>query len=193
MEYTIILSIVVAALIAMQVYMKRGVQSAIKAAADQLGTQTEGEIIDLQEGGYLLGSNALSYSKETSRTLTAPLESGDYYEQDMHITSRQTTNSFTNTEYYLGKAESRTRACQEKGETCDYGHYGNSQCCDPEVKLWCRSDYSNPFLNPAPQKCTDCGFQGNRCNPTATSGPFKCCAGLICDTWGLTYYVCYHN
>lgn len=48
-EYSIILSIVVAALIAMQVYMKRGIQAGIKFAADELGPQ-EAEKTDIEKG-----------------------------------------------------------------------------------------------------------------------------------------------
>lgn len=38
-EYTLILALIGAALAAMQVYMKRGLQGAVKVAADQLGPQ----------------------------------------------------------------------------------------------------------------------------------------------------------
>jgi Flp pilus assembly pilin Flp len=38
-EYAVILAIVAAALIAMQMYMKRGIQGAVKIAADRLGSQ----------------------------------------------------------------------------------------------------------------------------------------------------------
>ncbi len=38
-EYSIILAIVGAALMGMQMYMKRGIQAAIKVSADQLGPQ----------------------------------------------------------------------------------------------------------------------------------------------------------
>jgi hypothetical protein len=41
LEWSVVLSIVLAAFMAMQTYMQRGIQGMIKAQADQLGGQTE--------------------------------------------------------------------------------------------------------------------------------------------------------
>ena len=48
-EYMLILGIVVAAFIGMQIYIKRGIQAAIKVASDELGSQ-ESEEIDIEKG-----------------------------------------------------------------------------------------------------------------------------------------------
>jgi Flp pilus assembly pilin Flp len=50
LEYAVILALVAVALTIMQLYFKRGVQSAIKFAADQVGTQEDGESIDTSNG-----------------------------------------------------------------------------------------------------------------------------------------------
>lgn len=42
LEYAILIAVVIAALTAMQVYAKRGIQAGIKTAADQIGTQEDG-------------------------------------------------------------------------------------------------------------------------------------------------------
>jgi len=39
LEYSVLIAIVVAALLAMQIYMKRGVQGKLRAAADDIGQQ----------------------------------------------------------------------------------------------------------------------------------------------------------
>lgn len=44
-EYSLILAIVGAALIGMQLYMKRGLQGVVKTAADQLGTQEGAQVL----------------------------------------------------------------------------------------------------------------------------------------------------
>lgn len=49
-EYVILIGIVMAALLSMQVYMKRGMQAMIKVAADQMGKQEDAEEIDPQKG-----------------------------------------------------------------------------------------------------------------------------------------------
>lgn len=62
MEYTLIIGIVVAALIVMQVYIKRGIQAATKVAADQLSDQTTPDYLNIQteRSGYLISTNSSS-------------------------------------------------------------------------------------------------------------------------------------
>jgi len=43
LEYVIVVGVVIVALVAMQVYMKRGIQAVIKVAADELGEQENSE------------------------------------------------------------------------------------------------------------------------------------------------------
>jgi len=48
-EYVLVIGLVSAALVGMQVYMKRGIQAVVKDSADELGGQEDSER-DLQEG-----------------------------------------------------------------------------------------------------------------------------------------------
>lgn len=49
-EYVILIGIVSAAFLAMNVYMKRGIQGVIKVASDEIGRQEDAEEIDPQKG-----------------------------------------------------------------------------------------------------------------------------------------------
>lgn len=49
-EYVILFGIITAALLGMQVYMKRGIQAVIKVAADEIGLQQDAEEIDPVKG-----------------------------------------------------------------------------------------------------------------------------------------------
>ncbi len=50
-EYSVLLGLVVAAFVGMQVYLKRGIQAAVKISADQLGSQQYGlSEVELREG-----------------------------------------------------------------------------------------------------------------------------------------------
>lgn len=53
-EYALILSIVLAAILAMQTYMKRGIQAVIKVSADELGNQQDAEEFDIKKGLLLV-------------------------------------------------------------------------------------------------------------------------------------------
>mgnify|MGYP001588876000 CR=1 FL=1 len=50
LEYIVVLSIVALALAAMQLYLRRGIQAAIKVAADEVGEQGEAQEIDPEKG-----------------------------------------------------------------------------------------------------------------------------------------------
>lgn len=81
-EYSLILAIVGAALIGMQLYMKRGLQGVVKTAADQLGTQ---------EGAQVL----INFKKQTSSvSVTAGSTSGSV---DTHVSSGGAQTRSTNT------------------------------------------------------------------------------------------------
>lgn len=45
LEYSLVIGLVLAALLAMQLYAKRGIQAVIKIASDEIGSQTESENI----------------------------------------------------------------------------------------------------------------------------------------------------
>lgn len=48
-EYTVLISVIAAALLAMQIYMKRGIQATIKYSTDQFGNQSEWRETDPDE------------------------------------------------------------------------------------------------------------------------------------------------
>lgn len=50
LEYGIILSIILVALIAMQTYMKRGIQAVVKVSTDEFGSQDASEKRDINKG-----------------------------------------------------------------------------------------------------------------------------------------------
>jgi len=68
-EYAIILAIVAAALTAMQVYFKRGIQAGIKICSDELGGQRKGsgEKVDLESGIFPGESRHRSVTESTVR------------------------------------------------------------------------------------------------------------------------------
>ncbi len=49
-EHVLLVGIVVAALLAMSVYIKRGIQGVIRVASDEIGRQEDAEEIDPQKG-----------------------------------------------------------------------------------------------------------------------------------------------
>jgi hypothetical protein len=99
LEYTVIIAIVVTALMIMQVYLKRGIQAATKAAADQLSSQSTPEITNLEKGGYLFGSNVSSLGAGTKNVRTGFLNSGG---MDMRKLSDETTTTNASSFYNLG-------------------------------------------------------------------------------------------
>ena len=50
LEYAIVLGVVIVALSAMSLYFRRGIQSVIKVAADEVGNQSDSEEIDPLKG-----------------------------------------------------------------------------------------------------------------------------------------------
>jgi len=64
-EYTVLISVIAAALLAMQLYMKRGIQATIKYSADQFGSQdwreTDPDKVTEQE------TNMMSLSESNTR------------------------------------------------------------------------------------------------------------------------------
>ena len=64
LEYAVLISVVVAALIAMQIYMKRGVQGKLRDATDQVGEQ------------YAPGRVGSTYNTTTKSTRKETLEGG---------------------------------------------------------------------------------------------------------------------
>ena len=104
MEYTVIIAIVVGALVVMRVYMKRGIQSAIKAAADQLAPQATSDIFNLEKGGYLESSNSFTHEIDIKNIITRPYL-GPPMGMDMKTTYNRTTDTQSNEVYFQGEYE----------------------------------------------------------------------------------------
>lgn len=62
LEYSLIVAVVVGALIAMQVYVKRGVQGRLKSATDDIGEQ--------YSPGYTTGNIIVTTTSSTQETLS---------------------------------------------------------------------------------------------------------------------------
>lgn len=76
-EYVIVLGLIVAAVIAMQTYVKRGLQGRIKEAVDHVENATAGEGVSFSGGQYepyYLGSNF--ENKRTSEDTESLLDGG---------------------------------------------------------------------------------------------------------------------
>ncbi|MFC1675079.1 hypothetical protein ACFL1K_04270 [Candidatus Omnitrophota bacterium] len=89
-EYAILIGIISAALFAVQMYMKRGIQSVVKLTADEIGDQRKGSIV---EGAYgeirtappSLGGNqsSIEMDTESKRTVTqTALPGGMFYQEE---------------------------------------------------------------------------------------------------------------
>jgi len=88
LEYALIVAVVVGALIAMQVYVKRGLQGRLKSAADDMGEQyspghTTGTITvtttsSTQES---LASGVTSTQSATSQNMTSEDQTAEYGEE----------------------------------------------------------------------------------------------------------------
>ena len=66
-EYSFIIGLVVIALSAMQVYIKRGIQAGIKVAADEVGRQQDAEETDPLKGAQTTNSTINTETSNTQR------------------------------------------------------------------------------------------------------------------------------
>jgi hypothetical protein len=96
-EYVILITLVVASVVSMFVYVKRGTQGLIQAAADQIGSQTKAEQDFGGRGGYI----------NRSDTATAMVVNQHTYEWPGVIlkTNRDSTETLTNMSSNLGFTE----------------------------------------------------------------------------------------
>ena len=76
LEYAVIIAVVAAVLTGMRFYFQRGLQSAIKVAADQIGTQEDGESIDTSDGVKTIEGSAQLMETSTSGTETEQVSLG---------------------------------------------------------------------------------------------------------------------
>ena len=94
-EYSIVIAIILAALTAMNPFIKRGIQGMIKTAADEIGVQTESEQEQSDETGYF---NSAYVSTRTSqeRYINQFVGPSDYTTTLYNYTEASTTVSRTN-------------------------------------------------------------------------------------------------
>lgn len=86
-EYVIVLGLIVAAVLAMQTYVKKGLQGRMKDATDYVGSEGQGVFVTKQYDPYYLKS---SFQDESSTTSSESGEEGD-------VLSRDTTETRTRT------------------------------------------------------------------------------------------------
>jgi predicted PurR-regulated permease PerM len=102
LEYTIIVGIVVVLLTYMGTSIKRGVQSLVKVAADQVGDQSNADqdFNDAQQG-YMIASNTVmsdTNNKQVTETGYIPQSGNAFYRTQTNFdeTTYTMTNSITN-------------------------------------------------------------------------------------------------
>jgi len=96
LEYSVLIAIIVAALIAMQVYIKRGIQGRLRSATDDIGEQ------------FSPGYTTFTYTTKTTAKSTETVEGGEQpittteTEQSQEREGEETTPEFEK-EYWPGK------------------------------------------------------------------------------------------
>lgn len=83
LEYALIIAVVVGGLIAMQVYVKRGLQGKLKDSADQIGEQ--------YSPGYTTGTVTVDTTTTTSESLASGVTSTNSSTTQNKATDDQTT------------------------------------------------------------------------------------------------------
>ena len=117
LEYAAIISVVVAAIIALNVYMKRGVEGHLRNASDDIGTQ-----YDLKTGGYkyvsqlgeglqevqysVMGKEASDIQVPTTNWTPPEVETGEGAEVQWNVAGQRTIDetSTTSGEATIGPA-----------------------------------------------------------------------------------------
>lgn len=96
LEYGIIIAVVVAALIAMQTYLKRGVQGRLKQASDDIGEQ--------YSPGYTTGTAEVLSCVNSVENVSGGTNATTFTEtnQVQNRTVNENTNAL-NTEYWVGE------------------------------------------------------------------------------------------
>jgi len=95
-EYTIILTSIILILIAMNTFLKRGIQGMIKVATDQIGTQENAEQ-RFDESGHMEAFYSTTRA-DTSKTVREFVGDTNYIYSDIILTRKNTATNlgFTN-------------------------------------------------------------------------------------------------
>jgi uncharacterized protein (UPF0333 family) len=93
LEYAIVLGLVIFALSAMALYFRRGIQSVIKVAADEVGSQKDAEEIDPLKGS----KTSSSINRQLQMTQTGKVAAGNERQSGFNVVS---STSGTSTSVY---------------------------------------------------------------------------------------------
>lgn len=92
-EYAILIAIVSAALLAMQVYMRRGIQGVIKAAADDVGKQEDSRD-EAEKGPSLESTYSTNASKTGEQREYANGSTRSEIDETQHVSGESTTTQW---------------------------------------------------------------------------------------------------
>lgn len=88
LEYAVILAVVVAALVAMQMYMKRAAQGKIRQSADQIGRQFSADGTSYTRNSVRTGgvTTEASINGQSSYTVNTPSTTTSAYQENVETT-----------------------------------------------------------------------------------------------------------
>jgi uncharacterized protein (UPF0333 family) len=97
LEYAILLGVIVAGLIAMQVYLKRGYQGKLKEGADSMGTQFS--------PGYTTAKYVTTSFSNSTETLAEEVTVTTIHAQDSNRTTNESVQAFEDEYWWQSEAE----------------------------------------------------------------------------------------
>lgn len=77
LEYTVLLTVVAAALVAMKIYFQRGIQSVVKVAADEIGSQRYGASSHYEDLEWIIPDHSHITTETQKGTTTNVLGEGE--------------------------------------------------------------------------------------------------------------------
>lgn len=125
LEYTIMFAVVVAALVIMQAFIKRGYQGSLKSSADKMGEQFSAGNTTIQEKSTMAGDQTIHTEVGTTSTVSAVLPSGltskdlvgkDVYSYSERSGAKVTSETTTKTE---SAKEEKTRLSELQSTKVD--------------------------------------------------------------------------
>lgn len=91
LEYTMVISLVVAVLVTMGTMFRRGLSGTVKTVVDQIGVQEKGEQV-FDDSGHLIGTNTMSNSFSHDRTRELLGEIEYFYNAQTNSESKTSVN-----------------------------------------------------------------------------------------------------
>ena len=86
LEYALLIAVIVAGLIAMQVYLKRGYQGRLRESTDEIGEQ--------YSPGYTTGTTTTASSSTTRDTVANKVTRQDVFQQQQDTTAQESVADF---------------------------------------------------------------------------------------------------